>query len=90
MAKSLDDLLEALPGPAAGLDDVESRVLAGISDMRAARTRLKDVISVNLSVALAALVVGTAVGVLQSLRPPHAESNVNLVLTDIPRSALVD
>jgi hypothetical protein len=90
MAKSLDDLLDALPGPAADLDHIEGGVLMRIAAARASQTKLKGFISVNLSVALAALVVGTAIGVLQSVHPPQPESNVNLVLTDIPRGVLVD
>jgi hypothetical protein len=89
MAKSLDDLLDALPGPVASLDHIEGGVRMRIS-ARTSRARLKVVISVNLSVALAALTVGTAIGVLQSVRPPRLETHVNLVLTDIPSGALVD
>ena len=90
MAKSLDDLFEALPGPAASLDHIEGRVIRRIAATRASDARLKGTIGVNLSVAVAALVVGTAIGILRSVHPVLPESNVNLVLTDIPRSALVD
>ena len=34
MAKSLDDLLDALPGPAAGLDHIEGSVLMRIAAAR--------------------------------------------------------
>ena len=90
MAKSLDDLLEALPGPVDSLDHIEGRVIQRIAATRVSDARLKGIIGVNFSVALAALVVGTAVGFLRPLHPPLPENNVNLVLTDIPRSALVD
>jgi hypothetical protein len=90
MAKSLDDLLKALPGPAASLDHVEGHIVQRIAAARASDARLKGSIGVNLSVALAALVVGTTIGFLRSVHPALPESNVALVLTDIPRSALVD
>ena len=90
MAKSLDDLLSALPGPAASLDHVEGQMVRRIAAARASDARMKGLVGVNLSVALAALVVGTALGLLRPLHPPARENNVNLVLTDIPRGALVD
>jgi hypothetical protein len=92
MANSLDDLMIIFPTPSGNLDHVEMRVLRDIAASRAARLRLKGLIGANFSVALAALVVGTAVGVVQSLHaaPPRADSNVSLVLTDIPGGALVD
>ena len=91
MANSLDDLLTALPVPPSNLDQVEARLLFAIRTADAERSRLKSMIGANLSVALAALVVGTAIGVVQSIHPsPRAENNVNLVLTEIPGGALVD
>ena len=91
MANSLDELLNALPAATGNLDQVEARLLSAIRVADAERSRLRGVIGANLSVALAALVVGTAIGVAQSLHPsPRTESNVNLVLTEIPGSALVD
>jgi hypothetical protein len=90
MAKSLDDLLKALPGPAASLDHIEGHVVQRMATARVSDARLKGVIGINLSVALAALVVGTTIGFLRSVHPALPENNVNLVLTDIPRSALVD
>ena len=90
MAKSLDDLLSALPIAAGNLDQVEARLLFAIRAAEAERLRLRGMIGTNLSVALAALVVGTAIGVAQSIHAPRAESNVSLVLTEIPGSALVN
>jgi hypothetical protein len=91
MAKSLDDILTALPAAAGNLDQVEVRLLFAIHAADAERSRIKGVIGANLSVALAALVVGTVIGVAQSLHPsPRTENNVNLVLTEIPGGALVD
>ena len=92
MIQSLDDLMNIFPAPSGNLDHVEMRVLAEIAASRAARSRLKGLIGANFSVALAALVVGTAVGVVQSLHaaPLRADGNVSLVLTDIPGGALVD
>jgi len=65
MAKSLDDLLAALPGPAASLDHIEGGVIQRIAAAR--DTRLKGTVGVNLGVALAALVVGTTIGFLRSV-----------------------
>lgn len=91
MAHSLDDLLTALPIPAGNLDQVEARLLFAIHAADAERSRLKGMIGANLSVALAALVVGTTIGVVQSIHASsRAENNVNLVLTEIPGGALVD
>jgi hypothetical protein len=91
MANTLDDLLTALPAPTGNLDQVEARLLFAIRAADAERSRLRGVIGTNLSVALAALVVGTAIGVVQSIHPsPRAENNVNLVLTEIPGGALVN
>ena len=92
MANSLDDLTKFFPTPSGNLDHVEMRVLHDIAASRAARSRLKGLIGANFSVALAALVMGTAVGVVQSFHaaPPRADVNVSLVLTDIPGGALVD
>lgn len=90
MVKSLDDLLKGLPGPAASLDHIEGHVVQRMAASRASDARLKGAIGINLSVALAALVVGTTIGFLRSVQPTLPESNVNLVLTDIPRNALVD
>jgi hypothetical protein len=91
MAKSLDDLLTMLPAPAGNLDQVEARLLFAIHAADAERSRFRGMIGANLSVALAALVVGTAIGVVQSVHiSPRVESNVSLVLTEIPGGALVD
>jgi len=90
MAKSLDDLLKALPGPTASLDHIEGHVVQRLAAARASDARLKGLIGINLSVALAALVVGTTIGFLRAVHPSLPDNNVNLVLTDIPRSALVD
>lgn len=92
MAHVLDDLATLFPAPAGNLDHVEMRLLRDIAAARVARTRLKGLIGANFSGALAALVVGTAVGVAQSFHaaPSHADGNVSLVLTDIPGGALVD
>ena len=90
MAISLDDLLNRLPGPAASLEDVEGRLIERMAAARMSDARLKNVVGLNLSVALAALVVGTAAGLLRAQHPPQPENNVSLVLTDIPRAALVD
>lgn len=90
MTKSLDELLTALPGPAASLDHIEGQIAQRIATTRVADARVKGLVGVNLSVALAALVVGAAVGLLRPVHPPLPDNNVNLVLTDIPRNALVD
>jgi hypothetical protein len=91
MALSLDDLLRLLPSPAGDLDQLETRVLRAIKADGAERSRLKGMIGANLSVAIVALVVGTAIGVVQSVHASsHAGNNVSLVLTDIPGGALVD
>ncbi len=65
MAYVLDDLATLFLAPTGNLDHVETRLLQEIAAARVARTRLKGLIGANLS-ALAALVVGTAVGVVQS------------------------
>ena len=90
MTKSLDDLLRALPGPVASLDHAEGRLIQCIAATHASDARLRGSLGVNLSVAVAALVVGTAIGLLRSVHPQLPDNNVTLVLTDIPRSALVD
>ncbi|MES2292329.1 MAG: hypothetical protein V4527_03430 [Pseudomonadota bacterium] len=92
MTHSLDDLMDIFPAPSGNLDHVEMRVLEEIAAVRAARSRLKGLVGTNFSVALAALVVGTAVGAVQSFHaaPIRADRGVSLVLTDIPGSALVD
>jgi hypothetical protein len=92
MAHFLDELAALFPAPAGNLDQVEARLLRDIAAARVTRTRMKGLIGANFSVALAALVVGTAIGVAQSFHaaPSHADGNVSLVLTDIPGGALVD
>jgi hypothetical protein len=92
MAHILDELAALFPAPAGNLDHVEMRLLHEIAAVRVARTRLKGLIGTNFSVAMAALVVGTAVGAVQSFHavPSHVDGNVSLVLTDIPGGALVD
>jgi len=90
VAKSLEELLDALPGPVAPLDHIESRIDARIAAARMSDARRRGIVGLNLSVALVALVGGTAVGLLRAEHPPRPENNVSLVLTDIPRAALVD
>ena len=92
MIHSPDDLMGIFPAPSGNLDHVEMRVLEEIAAARAARSRLKGLVGTNFSVALAVLVVGAAVGAVQSLHaaPIRADRDVGLVLTDIPGSALVD